>query len=96
MAELKRGPQMTGDLIKLLLCLPVGIALAEPPPPFAEIAASIRPDHPRLFVNADMLPAMREYARTTAKPHLDALLKRVDARVPTEELEINPKYAKLD
>lgn len=90
---------MTGTLLKpLLFCLPVGLALAEPlpPPAFAEVTANIRPDRPRLFVNADMLPGMRDYARTTAKPHLDALLKRVDGYQPGEELEINPQYAKLD
>jgi len=90
---------MTGTLLKpLLFCLPVGLALAEPlpPPAFAEMVAGIRPDRPRLFVNADMLPGMRDYARATAKPHLDALLRRVDGYRPPEELEINPQYAKLD
>lgn len=39
----------------------------------------LRPNHPRLFLNADMLPALRERAATVAKADFDALKKEVDA-----------------
>ncbi len=39
----------------------------------------LRPDHPRLFLNADMLPALRERAATVAKADFDAMKKEVDA-----------------
>ncbi len=39
----------------------------------------LRPDHPRLFLNADMLPLLRSRAAAAAKTEFDALKKNVDA-----------------
>ena len=38
----------------------------------------IRPDHPRIFFNADTWPSIKERALTDNKKYLDELLKEVD------------------
>ena len=40
------------------------------------LAAKIRPDHPRLFVNAEQWPAVRERALTVGRAHYDAIIAR--------------------
>ena len=82
----------------LLLALPVSLAMAEglPPPSVDEVVAKIRPDRPRLFINQDMLPGLRDYANGTAKSYLSALLRKVDGYQPPTELEFRPEYVRID
>ena len=47
----------------------------------------LRPDHPRLFLNADMLPALRERAATVAQADFDALKKDKLIDYDTSELK---------
>lgn len=56
-------------LTALLTALP---AIGQTPEQY--FAARIRPDHPRLFVNADQWPAIRERALGAGRTHHDALV----------------------
>lgn len=75
----------------LLSVLAVGCCMlcsaAPAVPTAAEMKNMIRKDHPRLFLNQETLPAMREYAKTTAKADLEKLLKQVDAYPMNPQIE---------
>ena len=58
------------------LLMLVGICLSVSA--YSQKCPEIRPDHPRIFFNADMLPAMKERAYTDKKEYLDKLIKWVD------------------
>ncbi len=51
----------------------------------AEPAAKIRPDHPRLFVNRDQWPAIRERALTVGREHYEVLRKHAASTPRTFE-----------
>jgi hypothetical protein len=82
----------------LLFAIPTSLALAEglPPPSVDDMIAKIRPDRPRLFINQDTLPGLRDYAQSSAKNYLSALLRKVDAYEAPEELEFRPEYVRID
>lgn len=52
-------------------------------PTFEEFAGRVRPDHPRMFLTRETLPAFRERANTLCRPLLDDMKKRIDA-LPAE------------
>ncbi len=80
----------------MLLLLPVACSGAELP----EWAAAIRPDHPRLFFNADTWPAVRERALGaeaqwygTIKGRVDKLLADLAEQERPEPRELGPQAA---
>lgn len=56
-------------------------------PSFDQIKAMIRPDHPRLFINKEILPRFREYAQTVCKKRLKNLKSDISRYGDKIELE---------
>lgn len=50
----------------------------------------LRPDHPRLFLNADTLPAIRSRAMNEASEHFEAMRNYVDALPPDAPVIFTP------
>lgn len=64
-------------------------------PTFEEFAGRIRPDHPRMFLTRETLPAFRERANTLCKPLLDDMKKRIDALPAEPGLEFKADVAEM-
>lgn len=75
------------------LLLPAGRLAAAPTA--AEVMANIRPDHPRLFLTRETIPAVRRYAATVARADLERLLAKVNAYPENPELRLKPEVAEV-
>lgn len=64
-------------------------------PEFQKMTKQLRPDHPRIFLTEEMLPEVRNYARTVQNAELDALRRRVAAYPEHPRLEIWEDVAEL-
>lgn len=64
-------------------------------PTFEEFAGRIRPDHPRMFLTRETLPAFRERANTLCRPLLDDMKKRIDALPAEPGLEFKADVAEM-
>ena len=57
-------------------------------PPASRLRSLIRPDHPRLFLNADMWPAMRARALEEGKATYEKMKETADGLPPLEEITV--------
>ena len=64
-------------------------------PSFEEFAGRVRPDHPRMFLTRETLPAFRERANTLCRPLLDDMKKRTDALPAEPGLEFKADVAEM-
>jgi hypothetical protein len=64
-------------------------------PSFEQFKSAIRPDHPRLFITADGIPAFRERALGSCRNYFDALKAKVDALPDDPVLTVKPDIAEM-
>ena len=72
-----------------------GLFAGEKIPSYQEISPKFRLEHPRLFLTAETLPAVRARALGECKDFLEALKKRVESYPENPELELRTDRAKL-
>ncbi|MGE4563775.1 MAG: heparinase II/III family protein [Victivallaceae bacterium] len=72
----------------------VAVSAAEIPDA-EQLVSKIRRDHPRLFLTRETIPALREYAATTAKDARAKLLTRVDALAADPKLELKDEIVEI-
>ncbi len=81
--------------IAVLAALTAVAVTAAEIPDADQLAAKIRRDHPRLFLTRETIPAMREYAATTAKEARAKLLAKVDALPAEPKLELKDEIVEI-
>lgn len=64
--------------MKKLLLILLAVSVAFSVDALEESCPAIRPDHPRIFFNAETLPLMKQRAQGSAKKYYNALLKACD------------------